>query len=552
MPGLPDDRGDLPEGFEIDDDLPEGFEVDQPASSFGEYLRAIPRAIAQGVTALPRMMAGQVDPESVSAIGPQSIPLEQQKETLQTAQDINRRTQQGFERGLERVGLPAPTHTGPKFVEGALSQVADPTSYLGAGGLIRKGITAAASGLGSETAGEAGEALTGSPGVGTAGRILGGVLGGSAAGAAMRPGPVARPPRWPITSKREQYIADLRARGTEPTAGDITGSKAVRHWEEAGDYFFGGQSYTRNREKIAESSSWALAQEMGVTPLEFDFHGRTITPEMVKDARESIGNDFDQSALNLEVRLDKKMKQDFIDMLAQLRSEHLEPPVMDRILFIASDVYNKFELARNLKNPILTGRAFQSAIAKGAPLDRAINDANPNISFYATKMRDLLDQGAIRTNSSSNSRKQFLDIFERARSRWFHMLVAQDAITRAGEFAQAGLISPQRLRAELTKGDDRRTMYALERSRLAAYARAGNVIMPQPKTSGTAERLTHQSWRSVLWGIWGRMVNSGFGQRTIKGMTRPSYYDPAGRRALLPSVLSAGGDQDDDALAAPP
>lgn len=528
----------LPEGFVIDQTTgapPEGFVIDKPPSKPSptwDFIRSIPRGLAQGATSLIRLGSGTIDPET--AIGMAIGGQDPGKVAMENRRVIN----EALDKGIEKLNLPKPSGAAGRFGETVGEFVGDPTSYLGPGGVARKAITAATGAIGSQAGGE----VTKGTRLEVPARIAGAVLGAKAPQAAAR----AITP-LPIGAKRAADVATLRREGVEPSAGDVTGRKAIRHLEETGDYFGGGQSYTTARERIAGEVTARVARAMGE-------QGDRITPEMLNRADSRIGAMFDHASSRLPVRFDQRLGNEMVQLEQEMMQEGLPEATIKRLSAQIESVRRGFVTAA--KTSTMTGETYKALTSKGTPLARAIEDADPNVSYYATKLRGALDDAMERTAFGQGTRpnagrRAALQELRTARSQWFHYLVARDAVSRAGEVAQEGLITPQRLRSELTAGKDRRMRYALDRSELADFARAGNVIMPAARSTGTAERLTAQHPPTLFGtgvGLTGRLVNSAPAQRWLKNQRFPGNYFPnAGTRALAPAANSALA-QPDDAL----
>lgn len=505
------------------------------------FLSALPGGVARGLTSIPRYLAGGMDPESIADIGP-SRPEISSKQALEAGAEQRIATNKAIDRGISRLGLPQAQGRAGRFGETVGEFAGDPLSYLGPGGATRKAITAGLAGLGSEAAGQA-------TGDAPAARIAGGMLGAGVPNALRR---ITTP--LPIGPGRTAAVSTLRAQGVEPSAGDITGRRTLRHLEELGDQPLGGGSYTQARERIAGQFTNRLVEAMGEAPAA----DGTITPQMLQNADDRIGKMFDQAQSQLEVVADPQISREARQFRIDLKNERLPAATTDRILARFDDMTKAFHLDPVTGQRIMSGDTYAALTRKNTPLARAIDDADANISYWATRLRGIIDDAATRTNSvavASSPQRLALDQLKEARRQWFHFLVARDLITRAGETAQSGYVTPQALRGALTRDRQNAARYALGRAELAPLSRAGNMILTQPRSSGTAERANvfHPNIVSAGMGLTGRAVNSPTAQAYLGNQLFPGSFLPASmRRALLPGIAqeaATDGLEQDDVLA---
>src|SRR5262249_36372213 len=131
---------------------------------------------------------------------------------------------------------------------------------------------------------------------------------------------------------------------------------------------------------------------------------------------------------------------------------------------------------------------YQALTRKNTPLARAIDDADPNVAYYAQRVRDALDEALKRTahgqgTQKGKGRQLAFEQLNKAREQWRTVMIVQKAMGRAGEGTAKGLISPQALRGALEESE-----YVLGRGKLSELARAGEAVLKPVTTSETAIR----------------------------------------------------------------
>jgi hypothetical protein len=353
----------------------------------------------------------------------------------------------------------------------------NPASWIGPGGPVAKGVGAVASAVGSEAAGQ----VTEGTGLEPWARLGGAVAGGQLPAAALH---VASP--LAVTAGRAATRDVLRGEGIEPTAGEITGSKALRYGEHhLGDAPGSGGAFTRVKDTELHQFTGAVIERMGE-------HADAATPEVINRARDRIGAVLENVAARLPINRDRQFDQDLTQISTDLTTERLPPDSVNRIMAQVENLWAGF-MPDARGRAVMDGRAYQAATRHGTPLQRAIDDPDPNISYYATRVRSALDDAMERTATGRGTRpgvgrQQALEDLREARREWYNMLVISRAAASAGESAAEGLVTPQKLRQLLTSSDDKKIQYAAGRGDLNELAHAGTEMMSPLPNSGTAQR----------------------------------------------------------------
>jgi hypothetical protein len=122
----------------------------------------------------------------------------------------------------------------------------------------------------------------------------------------------------------------------------------------------------------------------------------------------------------------------------------------------------------------IEGDAYQALTRKGTPLDRAIQSNNPNVSHYASKIRNVLDDALERA-----APQDMLDRLRTARGQYKNMKTIEDLV----EKSPTGNISPTLLMGAVRNSYG--NMAYGGGGELADIARIGQRFMKAPPDSGT-------------------------------------------------------------------
>jgi len=394
---------------------------------------------------------------------------------------INPATSKQIQHGVER--LTGPFYE-PKTAEGKVARAAgasatNPLSYVGAGGALHKLFSAIGAGGGSEALGQMME--------GDEHELLGRILGGAVGGAVPRIGMRVVTPN-PIRAEREGPLNVMRAAGVEPTAGDVTGKRALRYAENfLGDAPMSGGAYTRAKERVSAQFTQALAR-LGVGE-DVD----ALTPPVIQRVEQRLGDVFERTARQLPITHDARLGNDMVNISADLMREGLPDDTVRRITTQIDNVMAGF-VTNNRGQGVMSGQTYQALTRKNTPLARAIDDPDPNVAYYALRIRSDLDDAMERSANARGTRpgvgrRQALVDLREARRQWYNLIVLSKATAGTGTDAAAGRVTPQKLRQMLTNSEDKKIQYAAGRGGgLQDLSHAGNEILTQLPDSGTGQR----------------------------------------------------------------
>jgi hypothetical protein len=323
---------------------------------------------------------------------------------------------------------------------------------------------------------------------------------------------------------RQSLVNTLEREGVDVTAGQATGSDALRYAESE----IGGAAARDLVERQGEQFTRAALSRAGV-------NADRATPDVIDNAFTRIGNQFDSLATRNTLKSDRKLQNDLVDTWRNYMS--VTPP--NARVPIVADMMTDINNA--LKNGgSLDGKTYQSLRSR---LDRvARGSSDPELANTLRDIRSALDDGMERSIAATNPKD--LGGWRNARKEYRNMLVLEQAATVAGENAAAGLISPSALRNATVAKQGRRN-YARGSGDFAELARAGEGIMKPMPQSGTAPRTAIRNMGAALPALLGAGAGGGPGAMAgmVAGAALPAFAGrlmmaPAGQAYLKNQLLS--------------
>ncbi|NBT31572.1 MAG: hypothetical protein EBT13_06625 [Rhodobacteraceae bacterium] len=315
----------------------------------------------------------------------------------------------------------------------------------------------------SETAGQLtegmrfpeGAPLVGGQDVEPYARVAGALAGPSVFNAGMR---VVTPN--PADPARVAAANRLRAEGVTPTAGQVTGDRALRLRE---DYI---PRTAQMFDDQADEFTAAVLRRVGI-------EGGRATPEALATRMDEIGQVFDDVASRATIQPDPSVTQRVQRLLANYAEDTAEGTMIPRIRNIAEDL-----MTRPANQPI-SGSQYNAWRSR---LSRLTVGGDRQTAEAAVELIGVLDDMLAASVSRGD-----VTALQQARGQWRDILAIARAATRGGEDAAAGIITPAGLRMALTSQS--RDSYALARRELDRLARDGATIMSRPGNSNTPDRL---------------------------------------------------------------
>lgn len=345
---------------------------------------------------------------------------------------------------------------------------------VGPGGLMRKAANVALPAVASETAGQ----MTRGSDIEGAARLVGGLTGAVGVNAAMR----ARTPFPNLDPEYARLVNVLDQEGVRLTAGERTGSKAVR-WAEsvANDTPFSGQRIGAEKAAQGEDFTRAVLRRAGED-------ADRVTGPVVDRAFTRIGAEFDRLAANNTLRGDRAMAQEVLDTFQQyseLVPQAARAPAVENMV---RDIANTLQ-ANGGAIPGPTYQAFRSRLDKMARSARQ----DPQLSDAFFGLRNALDDAMERSIPQADQ-----GAWREVRNQYRNMLVIEKLATGANAEAAQGIIKPQALLSAVAQ-QNRRDL-ARGRGDFADLAKAGHGVLKELPNSGTPARLAAMQLLNIFGG----------------------------------------------------
>jgi hypothetical protein len=337
-------------------------------------------------------------------------------------------------------------------------------------GLLARGATSALSGVAQGIAGAgltagssdsplvnqlAGGAAIGgalAPLAGVAGRVAGGVRNALVGG--NTPTDVAQLAR----TATDQY-------GVPVYAGQLSTSPATRFLDSVTRRLpFSGAEGAMDVQQKAFNNAVAST---------FGENADRITPQVMSTAKARLGSVFDKIASQSNVNADDQ----FINDLGQIETDATSTLPDAEFAPIKRQLDNVLGMATK-GDGVISGDSYQALTRKGAPLDRAMQSSDPNVKFYASQIRDTLDD-ALQRSAPQEVQTQL----QQARSQYKAMKTIEDLV----EKSTTGDISPALLMGRVRQSYG--NMAYGGGGPLGDLARIGQQFLKEAPSSGTAERM---------------------------------------------------------------
>jgi hypothetical protein len=283
--------------------------------------------------------------------------------------------------------------------------------------------------------------------------------------------------------------------GIPVTAGQISSNPMVRFADSVLQRIPLTGYATRTAEQQTGLNR-AIANEMGVA-------SDTITPDTVRQAKQTAYNDYDAAKANLSGPLNVG-HQFYDDMINIHDNAHyvLEDSLAKKVDSLLGNVADK------INNHTIDADLYQSLTRKNGPLDNAINSRDSKISTYASQIKDALENVVGRNSPELKRLKDEAD---------YKYFVAKSIEPLANE-ATTGNISA----AKLLRAVD------FSQTPIGEIGRIGQRFLKEPPSSGTSERLLAME-----------ALKTGLG---AAGLAGAYAFDPENfqRNALLAAGTVAG------------
>lgn len=319
------------------------------------------------------------------------------------------------------------------------------------------------------------------------GALVGGAVGFAAPLATAAIGRAISPIRAPRS--RQDAANILRQEGVDVTAGQRTGSNALRYMESE----IGGAPAANMMERQGLQFTSAALRRAGV-------NADRATPDVIDGAFTRIGQQFDDLAARNRLVPDQQLRTDLRTSVQDyfgVTGASNRAPIVERVI---RDIVDR--AARHPNG--IPGDYYQ---ATRSALERAARGtSSPELANALRDIRAALDDAMER--SLSAARSPDLGAWRNVRNQYRNMLILERAASGAGENAAVGIISPSALRNASVQVQGRRA-YARGQSDLGELARAGEAVMKPLPNSGTAGRFGARNIGLGLASIIGSGVGGG-------------------------------------------
>jgi hypothetical protein len=264
------------------------------------------------------------------------------------------------------------------------------------------------------------------------------------------------------TGPRADAVAVMDAEGVPLTAGQKSGNRNMQYAESE----LGGSAAETAMDRQREAYTSAALKRAGVD-------APRATPDVMDAAFTKLGGHFDQLAANTTVPLDIRRQNDLLGVLDDYTSTVAQPaPIVEKM------VNRVGELAAQ-NGGVLKGESYKSIRTElGAYMKRSTGETQQ----YLKDLQEALDDAVERHMSP-----KMLEAWQVTRTRYKNLLDIEDAVSRAGQDAALGLVSPASLSGALRRGN--RRAYVRGKGDLNDLARAGVATMTPLPNSGTASRM---------------------------------------------------------------
>lgn len=377
--------------------------------------------------------------------------------------------------------------------------------------MVNQAVAATGAGAGAATA----QAIApDNPYAELAGQILGGM---SAVGAQVGAKKILTPNK--TSPERLASVKRLADEGIDLTAGQKTDNRRLKYLEAE----LGGKKAQDVMEKQAEQFTSAALQKAGIS-------AKRATSEVMNEAFDAIGNEFGRLASKHQIAPDRQMGQELANILDDYHvnvAASQRSPIVQKVI---TDIVDEIQ-----KNRHVSGKFYQNL--RSQLMKKSVSGSDVEKSQALRDIANALDDAMERTLQRIGS-PDYTD-WTQVRQDYRNMIAIEDAVSKAGEKAVNGLITPANLRTAVAKQGKR--AYARGRGDLNQLARDGVTTMSPLPDSGTASRLGARfmnSAPSLLGGLAGQTLTNDISGALLGGMA-----GAAAPRAMGAAIMSGVGQK---------
>ena len=319
------------------------------------------------------------------------------------------------------------------------------------------------------------------------GALLGAGLGaagqGIVAGATKLMSPLS------ISAERAAAAKVLEREGVPLSAGQRTGNRAVRYAESE----IGGDAAEELFDAQAEAFTKAAMSRAGE-------NASRATPDVMDKAFTRIGQEFDTLSARNALIPDQKVAADLTNIAVDYASTvapGMRAPIIEKTV---NDVMQLLQGGRMDGTVYKTLRSSLDRFARGTTQPEAKMAARDLIAALDTGM----ERSILRFNPSDAGR------WSKVRREYRNILVLEQSLAGSGQAADAGIITPARLRQATVSKQGKRN-YVRGDGDFAELARAGGTMLRDMPDSGTASRNAARAIPNLLMGAIGGGTGYAYG-----------------------------------------
>ncbi|NBW77356.1 MAG: hypothetical protein EBR34_16420, partial [Sphingomonadaceae bacterium] len=213
---------------------------------------------------------------------------------------------------------------------------------------------------------------------------------------------------------------DAINRGIPLRAGQIADSRLLRAGDsEMSSMLFGGNAGSNRA--IQEGYNRAAGKLMGED-------ATRLTPEVIDRAYVRIGDTMDSLYPRLGIN-SQVASNELLGKLATIESEAKAAIAPEGAHPIVTQIGNILDKA-SANNGAIPGEIYHSLIKRGSPLDRATQNIDPDVRYYARQVRNALDD-AVEISLPAGS--PALAQFREAKAQYRALKQVQESLTPDGD-----------------------------------------------------------------------------------------------------------------------
>lgn len=292
-----------------------------------------------------------------------------------------------------------------------------------------------------------------------------------------------------ISPERQAAATVLAREGVDTTAGQRTGSEALRYAESE----LGGRRAQDVVERQAAQFTDAAMRRAGGSG--------NATSDNLLAMQDRLSKGFEDIAARNNLKADAPFLRDMIDTLQEYG--RVLPSEQKQILGnIATDIGERVRAGGGT----LPGKDYQVIRSRLTTRAQNAKGSDNELAAAYRGLRDTLDK-AMDRSVTINDKGQWQTL----RKQWGNMKTLQKAATGGGQDAGLGIISPSQLSVAARSGKNR-SNYAVGKDDFAELAKAGQALLKPLPNSGTAARNRAQNLGiSLAPTILGSAGGAGYG-----------------------------------------